>query len=124
MIILKLIKIFLKKEFKIESGYTLKKINKKLKYLVSQLNDFVIDNMPNEDSLGLRVRNIMISDYKRFGILIAKEIKGEEMELNELTLKHLVESSLTYITELKRVQVIELEVIKGYKFTVEEEGNE
>lgn len=46
------------------------------------------------------------------------------MELNELTLKHLIESSLTYITESKRVQVIELEVIKGYKFTVDEEGNE
>lgn len=63
-----LIKGFLKNEFKTESGYTLKKLDKKLEYLV--------------------------------------------------------ESSLTHITELKRAQVIRLEVIKEYKFTIEEVGNE
>lgn len=82
----------------------------------TQLMDFFAENMPNEDSLGLRVRNIIISDYKKFGSLIAKKLLGEQFELNELNQKLLVESSLAYITDLERVQVIELEVIKGYKF--------
>ncbi|MFT8930229.1 MAG: hypothetical protein ABF969_12935 [Sporolactobacillus sp.] len=112
----KLIRKFLKDSFKVNGKYSLKKVDNKLGILVSQLMDFFANNMPNEDSLGLRVRNIIISDYKKFGSLIAKELMGEQLELTELTQKFLVESSLTYITELKRVQVIELEAIKGYKF--------
>ncbi|EMF0270878.1 hypothetical protein ACTXLQ_08590 [Enterococcus hirae] len=100
-----------------EEGDSLTKLDKRLGHLVLQITDFFLKNMPKEDSLGLRARNIITSDYKKFGTLIAKEMKGEQMELNEFTLKYLVEASLAYITGLKRVQVIELEVIKGYKFT-------
>lgn len=67
--------------------------------------------------MGLRARNIIISDYKKFGTLIAKKMKGEPWTLYEHTLKLLVESSLTYITELKRVQAIELELINKYHFS-------
>lgn len=110
---------FLKNEFKTDDGYSLKKIDKKLENLVSTLNVFFLDNIPDEESLGLRVRNILVSDYKRFGYLIAKKMEKEKFELAEDTLKYLVESSLTYVNELKRVQVIELNVIKGYNFSVE-----
>lgn len=110
---------FLKNEFKTDDGYSLKKIDKKLENLVSTLNVFFLDNIPDEESLGLRVRNILLSDYKRFGYLIAKKMEKEKFELAEDTLKYLVESSLTYVNELKRVQVIELNVIKGYNFSVE-----
>lgn len=54
------------------------------------------------------------------GMLISKEMNREEIEFKELVIKHLVEASLRYIVELKRVQVIENEVIKGYDFSIEE----
>jgi hypothetical protein len=104
-------------DFIMQEGVSLKKLDKKLDYFVSRLTRFLLQYVPNEDSLGLRARNIIISDYKKFGTLIAKEMKGETWTLDEHTLKLLVESSLTYITELKRVQTIELEVINKYNFS-------
>lgn len=131
--LLGLINNFLEDNFKIESQnnengkeeqplYTLKKLDKKLDKLVHKLKIFFIENEPKEDSLGLRVRSIILSDYKKFGILISKEMNNEKAELSELVIKHLVESSLVYITELKRVQVIENEVIKGYNVSTEEKN--
>ncbi|MDT2703020.1 hypothetical protein [Enterococcus dongliensis] len=116
--LMEIVKDFLENEFKTDSGYSLKKIDKKLEHLVSVLNVFFLKNMPDEDSLGLRVRNILISDYRRFGYLIARKMEKGKFELAEHTLKYLVESSLAYVNELKRVQVIELNVIKGYNFSV------
>lgn len=104
-------------DFIMQEGDSLKKLNKKLNNLVSRLTRFLLNYVPNEESLGLRVRNIIISDYQKFGTLIAKEMKGETWTLYEHTLKLLVESSLTYITELKRVQTIELELINKYNFS-------
>ncbi|MEH6931934.1 hypothetical protein [Bacillus sp. JJ783] len=104
-------------DFIIQEGDSLKKLDKKLNNFVSRLTRFLQKYIPNEDSLGLRARNIIISDYKKFGTLIAKEMKDEPWTLDELTLKLLVESSLAYITELKRVQTIELEVINQYNFS-------
>lgn len=43
-------------------------------------------------------------------------MNNSEVGLDESLMKYLVESSLAYITALKRVQIIELEVIKGYEF--------
>ncbi|MGL5686572.1 MAG: hypothetical protein ACRCXQ_12345 [Vagococcus fluvialis] len=103
-----------------KSLYTLKKLDKKLDKLVNELKMFFIENEPTEDSLGLRVRGIILSDYKKMGMLISKEMNREEIEFKELVIKHLVEASLRYIVELKRVQVIENEVIKGYDFSIEE----
>lgn len=127
---LSLINYFLDNSFNIESQsngnnkeekslFTLKKLDRKLDKLVDELKIFFIENEPNEDSLGFRVRNIIISDYKKYGMLISKEMNQEKRGLNELVIKHLVESSLKYIVELKRVQVIESEVIKGYSFLKE-----
>ncbi|MGM0095050.1 hypothetical protein IGI69_000229 [Enterococcus sp. DIV1083b] len=104
-------------DFIIKEGDSLKKLDKKLNYFVLHLTNFLLKYIPNEDSLGLRARNIIISDYMKFGTLIAKEMKGEPWTLNEHTLKLLVESSFAYITELKRVQTIELEVINKYNFS-------
>ena len=104
-------------DFIMQEGDSLKKLDKKLDYFVSRLTRFLLQYVPNEDSLGLRARNIIISDYKKFGTLIAKEMKGETWTIYEHTQKLLVESSLTYITELKRVQTIELEVINKYNFS-------
>lgn len=104
-------------DFIMQEGESLKKLDKKLNNFVSGLTRFLLKFIPNEDSLGLRARNIIISDYKKFGTLIAKEMKGEPWTLDEHTLKLLVESSLAYITELKRVQTIELEVINKYNFS-------
>ena len=128
--LLSLINSFLDHCFKIESQsngnvreekplYTLKKLDKKLNILIDDLKNFFLENEPKEDSLGLRVRGIILSDYKKFGILISKEMNNEKAELNELVIKHLIESSLSYIVELKRVQMIENEVIKGYSFSTE-----
>lgn len=128
--LLSVINNFLDHSFNIESQnngnnkeektlYTLKKLDKKLDKLVNELKIFFIENEPNEDSLGLRVRGIIISDYKKIGLLISKEMNKEKIELNELVIKHLVESSLRYILELKRVQVLENKVIKGYSFSPE-----
>ncbi|MFT8927808.1 MAG: hypothetical protein ABF969_00590 [Sporolactobacillus sp.] len=101
-----------------KEGYSLKKLDKKLTTLISLLTDLLKTFLPNEDSLGLRVRNILISDYKKFGTLIAKNLGGaKRMTLEDSTMKLLVESSLTYIMQLKRVQVVELEVIRGIKFS-------
>lgn len=104
-------------DFIMQEGESLKKLDKKLNNFVSRLTRFLLKFIPNEDSLGLRARNIIISDYKKFGTLIAKEMIGEPWTLDEHTLKLLVESSLAYITELKRVQTIELEVINKYNFS-------
>ncbi|ODJ48361.1 hypothetical protein BFR38_06140 [Brochothrix thermosphacta] len=71
------------------------------------------ENELNEDSLGLRVRNIIVSDYKKIGNLIVNNMNNIEVGLSESVTKYLVESSLEYVTALKRVQVIEL---KGYEF--------
>ncbi|MBY3622520.1 hypothetical protein HGO21_23655 [Acinetobacter sp. CUI P1] len=103
-------------DFIMQEGDSLKKLDKKLNNFVSRLTRFLLNYVPNENSLGLRVRNIIISDYRKFGALIAKEMNGEPWTLVEHTLKLLVESSLAYITELKRVQTIELEVINKYHF--------
>ncbi|MEM5636514.1 hypothetical protein AAHB65_15400 [Bacillus toyonensis] len=100
-----------------QEGDSLKKLDKKLNNIVSRFNRLLLEYVPNEDSLGLRARNIIISDYKKFGTLITKEMKGEPLTLVEHTLKLLVESSLAYITELKRVQTLELEVINKYIFS-------
>lgn len=125
--LIEIINDFLENEFKIESQnvnnnsskvlYTLKKLDNKLKILAQRIQSFFQKNELNEDSLGLRVRSIILSDYKKWGMLISKEMNKEKIELNEIVIKHLVESSLRYIVELKRVQVIESEVIKGYSFS-------
>lgn len=104
-------------EFIMQEGDSLKKLDKKLNNFVSRLTRFLQEYVPNEDSLGLRARNIIISDYKKFGFLIAKEMKDESWTLVEHTLKLLVESSLAYITKLQIVQTIELEVINKYYFS-------
>lgn len=49
-----------------KSLYTLKKLDKKLDKLVNELKMFFIENEPTEDSLGLRVRGIILSDYKKW----------------------------------------------------------
>ncbi|OAK05798.1 hypothetical protein A6280_27100 [Bacillus wiedmannii] len=108
---------FLFVDFIMQEGDSLKKLDKKLNNIVSRFNRLLLEYVPNEDSLGLRARNIIISDYKKFGTLITKEMKGEPLTLVEHTLKLLVESSLAYITELKRVQTLELEVINKYIFS-------
>lgn len=104
-------------DFIMQEGESLKKLDKKLNNFVSRLTRFLLKLVPNEDSLGLRARNIIISDYKKFGTLIAKEMKGEPWTLDEHTLKLLVEYPLAYITEFKRVQTIELELINKYNFS-------
>ncbi|MFJ7747600.1 hypothetical protein [Peribacillus sp. NPDC097295] len=104
-------------DFIMQEGDSLKKLDKRLNNVVSLLTRLLLKYVPNEDSLGLRARNIIISDYKKFGTLIAKEMKGEPWTLVEHTLKLLVESSLSYIKDLKRVQTIELEVINKYNFS-------
>lgn len=107
-----------------QEGDSLKKLDKRLNNVVSRFNKLLLKYVPKEDYLGLRVRNIIISDYKKFGTLIAKEIKGEPWTLVEHTLKLLVESSLAYITELKRVHTLELKVIKGHEFSGKEKSDE
>ncbi|RDW18923.1 hypothetical protein [Oceanobacillus chungangensis] len=104
-------------DFIMQEGESLKKLDRKLNSFGSRLTGFLLNYVPDKDSLGLRARNIIISDYKKFGTLIAKEMKGEPWTLDEHTLKLLVESSLAYIKELKRVQAIELEVINKYNFS-------
>lgn len=122
--LLKLINNFLENDFKVKFQnvnnnsssnvlYTLKKLNKKLDDLAQRIQLFFRENALNENSLGLRVRNIIVSDYKKIGNLIVNDMNNIETGLSELGMKYLVESSLAYITALKRVQVIEL---KGYEF--------
>ncbi|MDA2393353.1 hypothetical protein PDN30_10100 [Bacillus cereus] len=102
----------------------MKKLDTKLTMLVSHLTDMLQTLLPNEESLGLRVRSIIISNYKKFGTLITKDLEGEKrMTLEDSTMKLLVESSLMYIMQLKRVQVVELEVIRGIKFNNKEKDD-
>lgn len=109
---------FLVESFIHNEGYSLKKLDKKLILLVSHLTNLLQTLLPNEDPLGLRVRNIIISDYKKFGTLIAKDLMVEmRMTLEDSTIKLLVQSFLQYIKQLKRVQVVELEVIRGIKIS-------
>ncbi|HFU3823873.1 TPA: hypothetical protein ACGO0B_001588 [Streptococcus suis] len=116
--LLSMIRGFLRDEFRTDDGYSLKKIDKKISILLSRFMNYFEKNIPNDDSLGLRVRSIIISDFKKFGTLIAKDLSGKQaqLELSELTQKLLVESSFAYITNLKRVQKIESEIINGNKF--------
>lgn len=121
--LLKLINNFLENDFKVKSQnvnnnsshelYTLKKLDKKLAKLAQRIQFLFQENELNEDSLGLRVRNIIVSDYKKIGNLIVNNMNNIEVGLSESVTKYLVESSLEYVTALKRVQVIEL---KGYEF--------
>lgn len=73
----------------------MKRLDKKLTMLVSYLTDMLQTLLPNEDSLGLRVRNIIISDYKKFGTVIANDLVGEKrMTLKNSMMKLLVERTL------------------------------
>lgn len=125
--LLKLINNFLENDFKVKSQnvnnnssshelYTLKKLDKKLAKLAQRIQLLFQENELNEDSLGLRVRKMIVSDYKKIGDLIVNDMNNNAVGLRESVIKYLVESSLAYITALKRVQVIELEVIKNYEF--------
>lgn len=100
--------------------YTLKKLDKKLDVLNKSLKQFFLENKPDENSLGLRVRNLIVSDYKKLGTLISKDVSNERIELGELVKKRLIEASLTYIKELKKLQNIDIKVIKGFDFMINE----
>lgn len=81
--------------------------------LFEKLKKFI----PNENSLGMRVRNIMISDYQKFGELISRKIKGSPDDIESTIIRLLVESSLSYINNLSRVQVVEYQVLEGQELT-------
>lgn len=110
------IKLFLEKDFNVDGVYTLKKLDSKLQLLVDKLLEFFRTHLPNETSLGIRVRNILLSDFKTMGYLNEKTISEEKLDLPDLTDKYLVQASLNYIAELKRVQILQLNAIKGYHF--------
>lgn len=108
---------FVTDDFKVEDGYSLKKLTKNLDALVSEFRELFSENTPSPESLGLRARNIIVSDYKIFGALILKDIQKKELQLKELNQKLLLEASLRYISELRKVQAIEIEAIHGHTFT-------
>ena len=96
-------KIFI--DFINENCTSLKKIDKKLEGFVNnELKNLLLQYSPKEDSLGLRVRNIMISDwFSRVDLVMAifdkRPIDGKllfEMELYE--------NSMNYVEVLEKLQ--------------------
>lgn len=102
-------------DFIINEGKSFVGINKKMNNFIIALFEKLKKFLPNDDSLGMRVRNIMISDYQKFGELISRKIKGIPEDIESTIIKLLVESSLSYINNLARVQAVEYQVLEGQK---------
>lgn len=85
-----------------------------LKNLNRDLSDFALNSLkkmlngykPNENSLGLRVRNLLISDWKAQAKFIFPEIeKTSSKDTNDVR-KYLIDCSLQYIHNLEDIQQI------------------
>lgn len=83
-----------------------------LKNLNRDLSDFSLNSFrkilngykPNENSLGLRVRNLLISDWKAQAEFIFPEIEKTSSKDTDDVRKYLVECSLQYIQNLENIQ--------------------
>nr|WP_278925107.1 hypothetical protein [Streptococcus canis] len=87
------------RDFVVTDGDTLKKIDKKLlKFINDRLQPLLLKYQPTESSLGLRVKNIMVTDW----LLIGKLVTGQVDNRNYYG--RLLQSSLPYIDELAKLQ--------------------
>lgn len=88
-----------------------------LKNLNRDLRDFSLNSLkkvlngykPNENSLGLRVRNLLISDWKAQAEFIFHETETTSSKGTDDVRKFLIDCSLRYIQNLKDIQQIMIE---------------
>lgn len=96
--------------FILVNSHSFKKLDKKIDVLVrTDLLNILKPLKPNEYSLGLRVRNLIISDWRSIGYNLSDEMRGDSLGLNNRkTEKILIESSSVYINDLERIQNLKI----------------
>lgn len=83
------------------------KLNKKIDDFVQiEFMNVLKKYQPDEFSLGLRVRNLIISDWKNLGYFISKDMENKPETLDDRINKHLINVSLTYIDKLEAIQYL------------------
>lgn len=98
-------------DFVLSTGKSFSKLNNKLNSFVKH-DLLVILNalLPDENSLGLRVHDLMISDWKSLGVLISKEMADIEKSNQDKIEKLLIEFSMEYISKLEIIQKARIEL--------------
>lgn len=105
-------------DFVLSTGKSFSKLNNKLNDFVKYDLSVILNNLlPDENSLGLRVHNLMISDWKNLGELISKEMLDIEKSNHDKIEKLLINFSMEYISKLEIVQkaIIELNQKSSYQ---------
>ncbi|MDK7204175.1 hypothetical protein QP439_07565 [Streptococcus sp. UMB1203] len=88
-----------------EHGTSLKKINKKLEDFVNnELKQLLLQYSPKEDSLGLRVKNIMISDWFSRIDLVMALFDNRSLDDKLLFEMKLYNNSMNYVKDLEDLQ--------------------
>lgn len=88
-----------------EHGTSLKKINKKLEDFVNnELKQLLLQYSPKEDSLGLRVKNIMISDWFSRIDLVMALFDNRSLDDKLLFEMKLYNNSMNYVEDLEDLQ--------------------
>lgn len=86
-------------------GKSFKKLDKKLdEFVACEFSKMLAQFLPSESSLGLRVRNIIITDWVHLGPITFKKLTESNLSIYEIIDDLLIESSLEYIKNLERVQ--------------------
>lgn len=95
-----------------EAGSSFSKLDKKIHSFVLKEMDMILDeHVLDENSLGLRVRNIVLSDYKRLGAIVQKNMAlgknvSDDLTKDDSALSLLIESSKVYIMQLAGAQAL------------------
>lgn len=91
----------------IDKRSNLKNLNRDLKdFALNSLRKMLSGYKPNENSLGLRVRNLLISDWKAQVEFIFPEIEKTSSKGTDDVGKYLIDCSLQYIQNLEDIQQI------------------
>lgn len=94
-------------DFIISNQTSFSKLNRKINdFVQDEFSNMLKEYLPNEISLGLRVRNLIISDWKNLGYFIAKNMKNESETWNDQIDRELINVSLQYIESLEKIQCL------------------
>lgn len=87
------------------------KLSKKIDIFVhNEFSKMLKDYLPNEISLGLRVRNLIISDWKYLGYLISKSMENESETWKDQVDRELINISVQYIDNLAKIQYLKNQI--------------
>lgn len=91
-------------DFVKQDSNSLDGLNERLNSLADALQTILQDYISDENSLGLRVYNLMVSDWKKIGTLLVGISEKDKEDIYYYIDKFLIESSMKYVENLTRVQ--------------------